>query len=152
MMLYLVHHGDAVGPKVDSMQPLSERGRLDVDKVAQAAAARGAKPSVIWHSGKVRARQTAEAFWHGCNPQADLSVTPGLQPMDPPHWVRDALMGEDRDVMAVGHFPHLPLLLRLLLHNDPDASGVDFPLHGLVALEREGQGWVERWRIGGTGF
>jgi phosphohistidine phosphatase len=152
MMLYLVHHGDAVGPKVDSMQPLSERGRLDVDKVAQAAAARGAKPLVIWHSGKARARQTAEAFWHGCNPQADLSVMPGLQPMDPPDRVRDALIGEDRDVMVVGHFPHLGLLLRLLVHNDPDASGVDFPLHGLVALEREGQGWVERWRIGGTGL
>jgi phosphohistidine phosphatase len=150
MMLYLAHHGDAVGPKVDSMQPLSEHGRLHVDKIALEAAALGVTPSVIWHSGKVRARQTAEAFWHHCNPLAELLVARGLQPGDPPEWIRDALTGEDRDVMAVGHFPHLPRLLRLLVFNDADAAGADFPPHGLVAVERRRQGWVERWRIGQT--
>jgi phosphohistidine phosphatase len=148
--MYLVHHGDAVGPKVDSMQPLSEAGRLRVDRMAVEAAARGVKPAVIWHSGKVRARQTAEAFWHTCNPLADVSVTPGLQPGDPPQWIRDALIGEKRDVMVVGHFPHLSRLLGLLLLNGIDAGGVDFPLHGLVAVERANRGWVERWRIGET--
>jgi phosphohistidine phosphatase len=148
MMLYLVHHGDAVGQKVDSMRPLSEHGRLRVDKIAQQAATRGVKPSLIWHSGKLRARQTAEAFWHCCNPLAEMSVARGLQPTDPPEWICDALVGEDRDVMAVGHFPHLPGLLRLLLHNDADAAGVEFPLHGLVAVEWEGGRWMERWRIG----
>lgn len=147
MMLYLVHHGEAVGPKVDPAQPLSERGRLHADRLALDAAARGVKPSVIWHSGKTRARQTAEPFWHICNPLAELSEARGLQPADPPEWIRDAVTGETRDVMVVGHFPHLPGLLRLLVRGDADAAAVDFPLHGLVAVEWDGRGWVERYRI-----
>ena len=150
MRLYLVHHGDAVGPKVDPARPLSERGLLEVDAIALQAAQRGVRPAFIWHSGKLRAQQTAEAFLHLCSPSAGISAARGLQPADPPEWIRDSLAGEERDVMVVGHFPHLPGLLRLLLFNDADAAGAGFPLHGLVALERAGERWVERWRIGGT--
>ena len=32
MHLLLVHHGDAVGPEVDPQRPLSERGRLTVER------------------------------------------------------------------------------------------------------------------------
>ena len=63
MILYLVHHGDAVPPDVDPRRPLSERGRQQVARLAEAAARRGARPGVVWHSGKLRSRQTAEEFW-----------------------------------------------------------------------------------------
>ncbi|MEQ1910662.1 MAG: histidine phosphatase family protein, partial [Vicinamibacterales bacterium] len=75
LRLYLAHHGDAVGPGVDIRRPLSDAGRADTERVAAAAAARGAKPIVIWHSGKLRARQTAEIFWRACNPLAEFSAT-----------------------------------------------------------------------------
>ncbi len=90
-MLYLVHHGDAVGPDVDPMRPLSERGRAQVDALAREAGSRGAKPDVIWHSGKLRARQTAEAYWRCCNPLASFSAVRGLQPTDPTGWIVDAI-------------------------------------------------------------
>ena len=61
--LLLVHHGDAVGPGVDPMRPLSSVGRAATERLAGLAAQRGVKPDVIWHSGKLRARQTAELFW-----------------------------------------------------------------------------------------
>ena len=50
MPLYLVHHGDAVGPDVDPMRPLSDRGREAVARLAAAAARHGAKPDVVWLS------------------------------------------------------------------------------------------------------
>ena len=31
-------------------------------------------------------------------------------------------------MMVVGHMPHLPRLLRLLLAGDPDASTIEFPV------------------------
>jgi phosphohistidine phosphatase SixA len=62
--------------------------------------------------------------------------------------MRDRLLGETREIMLVGHMPNLPRLLRLLLAEDPDTSGVTFPLHGIVALEAVGDGWEEKWRIG----
>ncbi len=42
-VLYLVHHGDAVGPDVNPMRPLSDRGRVEVDMLAQKAAERGSE-------------------------------------------------------------------------------------------------------------
>jgi phosphohistidine phosphatase len=146
-VLFLVHHGDAVGPDVDPMRPLSVRGRVEVDMLAQKAAARGAKPDVIWHSGKLRARQTAEAYWKHCNPLAAFSASRGLQPTDPTNWIVDSLAGETKNVLLAGHFPHLPRVLGRLTTGNPDADPVDFPLNGIVALEEAGGRWVERWRL-----
>jgi phosphohistidine phosphatase len=145
-VLLLVHHGDAVGADVNPMRPLSDSGRVAVDLLAQKAAAAGAKPEVIWHSGKLRARQTAEAYWKRCNPLAVFSAAHGLQPTDPTTWIVDALAGETRSIMLVGHFPHLPRLLGRLI-NGEDAAPGDFPLNGMVALEETEGRWVERWRM-----
>ena len=145
MWLFLVHHGDAVGPEVDPGRPLSPVGREAASCLAADAAARGAKPAVLWHSGKLRAKQTAEAFWRACNPFAQFSATRDLQPDDPPDWIRDRLRGESRDILLAGHFPHLPRLLTLLAGPDIES----FPLHGAVALTSDDHGgtWREEWRI-----
>jgi phosphohistidine phosphatase len=146
-LLYLVHHGDAVGPDVNPMRPLSERGRVEVDMLAQLAAERGAKPDIIWHSGKLRARQTAEAYWKRCNPLAAFSAARGLQPTDPTNWIVDAIVGQSGHIMLAGHFPHLPRLLGRLTSGQPDAGPAEFPLNGIVAIEEAGGRWIERWRL-----
>jgi phosphohistidine phosphatase len=148
MFVFLVHHGDAVGPDEDPQRPLSTRGRLMVDLLAHRAAAKGARPAVVWHSGKLRARQTAEAYWRACNPLAEFAATRGLQPMDPPDWLRDRLTAETRDVMLVGHMPYLPRLFRMLIGQDPDDSTLAFPLNGAVALAQDdAANWKEVWRL-----
>lgn len=146
-MIYLIHHGDAVGPEVDPQRPLSERGRAAVLLLADEAARRRVKPEAIWHSGKRRARQTAEAFWKACNPLATLTAERGLLPDDPPEWMRDRLAGETRELMLVGHMPHLPRLLQLLVGRSDDTATPDFPIHGVVALVAEGDVWKESWRL-----
>lgn len=157
MNLYLVHHGPAVGPDVDPRRPLSAVGRVTVDRAAALTAGRGAHPVVVWHSGKLRAKQTAEAFWRACNALAEFSATRDVQPDDPPMWIRDRLRGEPRDILLAGHFPHLPRLLAQLTRAQPDAAH-DFPPHGVVALvtDDEGETWKESWRIAeevlGAGF
>jgi len=146
MHLFLVHHGDAVGPDVDPQRPLSTQGRAAVERLAAEAARRGVKPAVVWHSGKLRAKQTAEAFWRACNALAELAATRDLQPDDPPQWLRDRLHGETRDILIAGHFPFLPRLLAIL--SSAQEGAVTFPLHGIVALasEDEGKTWREMWR------
>ena len=67
-----------------------------------------------------------------------------MQPDDPLR-VAYVLQVETRDVMLVGYIPHLDRLFRRLLDDAP-ATG-SFPLNGLVAVERTGTGWVERWRL-----
>jgi phosphohistidine phosphatase len=146
-VLFLVHHGDAVGPDVNPMRPLSERGRVEVDMLARIAAERGAKPDVIWHSGKLRAKQTAEAYWKHCNPLASVSATRGLQPTDPTNWILEAITGEAGHVLLAGHFPHLPRLLGRLVSGNANADSLEFPLNGIVALENVEGRWLERWRL-----
>ena len=135
-----------MGPDIDPRRPLSAGGLAAVERLAAEAASRGVKPAIVWHSGKLRARQTAEAFWRACNALAELAATRDVQPDDPPDWIRDRLRGESRSIVIAGHFPHLPRLLAKLL-NDERAQ---FPAHGAVALTTadEGETWSELWRIG----
>ena len=148
MQLVIVHHGDAVGPEVDPRRPLSPRGREAVEHLAADAAARGVKPAVIWHSGKLRAKETAEAFWRACNPFAEFSASRDLQPDDSPQWMRDRLRGEARDILIAGHYPHLPRLLTLLLAGPGLHTVASFPLNGVVALKTDddGETFSEEWR------
>src|SRR5687767_1631858 len=144
-MIALIHHGEAVSPAVEAARPLSGRGLGDVARLAAAAAGKGLKPDVIWHSGKLRARQTAEAYWRACNPLSTFSAVRGLLPDDPPVWMRDQLAGDTRTIALVGHMPHMPRLLRLLVTGDADAIDVLFPQHGCVVLEPDGDRWKEIW-------
>jgi phosphohistidine phosphatase len=150
LKLFLVHHADAVGPEVDTRRPLSPLGETQAERAAAEAAARGACPDAVWHSGKLRARQTAQAFWRACNALAEFKASADLQPDDPPSRIRDRLRGETRDILIAGHFPHLPGLLALLLAGSP----ARFPPHGVVALEhdREGEAWKEIWRIDASSY
>ena len=143
MNVFLVHHADAVGPHLDPQRPLSAVGRAQADWVAAEAKRKGVKPAVIWHSGKLRARQTGEAFLLACNPFAAFKMVRGLSPDDPVAWILDAIEAEDQDVMVVGHRPHLPALAARL-----SGDGALFPLHGIIWLERIGaREYVERWRL-----
>jgi phosphohistidine phosphatase len=148
LRLYLVHHGEALGPGIDPLRPLSEAGREEVERLATEAAGLGAVPAVVWHSGKLRAKQTAESFWRACNALAEFSATRDLQPEDNPEWMADRLRFESRDVMLAGHFPHMPRLHALLIARS-GSSAYPFPLHGVVTLETtdEGQTWTEQWRL-----
>ena len=149
MTLFLVHHGDAVGPDVDPRRPLSDIGRAAVALLADQAARRGAKPSVVWHSGKLRARQTAQEYWRACNALAEFGATRDLQPEDQPVWMRDRLLGEARDIMLVGHYPHMPALHSLLVTGGIGSAQASFPQHGIVALESSdgGETWRESWKL-----
>jgi len=148
LRLYLVHHGEALGPGIDPLRPLSEAGREEVERLAAEAAALGVKPVVVWHSGKLRAKQTAECFWRACNALAEFSATRDLQPEDNPQWMADRLKFEVRDIMLAGHFPHMPRLHALLLATS-GGTAEPFPLHGVVALETPDEGftWTEVWRL-----
>jgi len=138
MRVILVHHADAVGPDVDPQRPLSTLGQQQAQAVAMQLKARGRAPSAIWHSGKLRARQTAEAILRACAPMAEFKMIRGLSPDDPPEWLRDELAAGERDVLLVGHMPHLPRLARLL--ND---EAVLRP-HSFLEFDRMDDG---RWRV-----
>jgi phosphohistidine phosphatase len=145
--VYLVHHAQALSGEIDHTRPLSTVGLRQAESVARGAVERGAKPVAIWHSGKLRARQTAEAWLRLVNPFATFAAVRGLQPDDDPDIVGSALLGETRDVVIASHMPLLPVLLHRLETGRHDRLSAPFPLNGCVALERAGDLWQERWTI-----
>lgn len=143
MNLYVIHHAEAVGAEVDPQRPLTEAGYEQARRLAEFARDKGAAPVAIWHSGKLRSRETGHAFLSICAPFAKFQMVRGLGPDDPPRIIQSALQAESHDVALVGHWPSLPALLRLL-----SPASEPMPQHGIVALKTSDHGltWSEIWR------
>jgi phosphohistidine phosphatase len=144
MDLYLVQHGEAKPESEDSTRPLTERGRQDVEDVARAAARLGLRISVIRHSGKLRAKQTAEVFVAALRPPLGLQELAGVSPNDPPTMAAATVAEASEPWLLVGHLPHLSRLTSLLLVDDPERPLVAFRPGALIALTRGGGAWQLR--------
>lgn len=141
VQLFLVQHGLAKTENEDPERPLTDKGAEDVARVARWAVDEfGVRTARVVHSGKTRARQTAEA-WGGLL-GADVEQSDTLAPKDnPATWV-ERLDAEVDDLMLVGHLPHLGGLAGSLLTGDADRALIRFRPGGLVGLERTDGGWM----------
>jgi phosphohistidine phosphatase len=148
MFLYLVQHGDAKREEEDPARPLSEKGLRDITRVASYISQFDIKVYKIFHSTKLRARQTAEVLSGNLNPAKGMSEVDGLSPMDAPDiWV-GRLRDVSDDVILVGHLPHLARLVSVLLCGDADRNPVSFRMAGIVCLKKDDNGtWSLQWML-----
>ena len=146
MKLYLVRHGDAVGPHVDPARPLSAEGIREVEHVASLLASGEVRVARVHHSGKERAHQTARILLQTVGP-AELVQTPGLRPGDPAEAFADVLETFDEDVMVVGHLPFVAVLLHHLARHDTARHGVEFAPATVVSLDRDDAAALRLWSI-----
>ena len=141
MQLYLVQHGQAKTKEEDPERPLTDQGVDDASGVARRAVDDlGVRPARLLHSGKTRARQTAD-IWGGLLGAAVEEVD-ALAPNDDPTTWQAQVAAEADDLLLVGHLPHLARLAGLLLTGRADTPVVRFRQGGLVGLERTDGGWV----------
>jgi len=147
MHLYLVQHGETKSEKEDPSRPLSEKGRRDVRKNASFVSSNmGTSVESIFHSGKLRAAQTAEIIAEYLKPGKGVSERDGLTPMDDPAmWTKRLEPGTD--LMLVGHLPHLARLASLLICGTAKAGVVNFHMGGIVSLKKENDEWSVDWII-----
>ena len=149
MKLYLIQHGRAKSKEEDQERPLSELGWTQTKKVAILMAAVGKiKPYKICHSGKTRAKQTAELLAQHLNLQENLEQADGLAPMDDPSIWTENLAKSIKDIMLVGHLPHLQKLAALLLFQDENKTTIKFQNSGILCLERDdSSAWSLEWMV-----
>ncbi len=145
MPVYLVQHGQAASEAQDPARPLTEGGREEVERVARHAATIGLRVAEIWHSGKLRALQTAEIFRGHLRPEPALREQRGMNPGDDPALILPQLRAAAAPVMLVGHLPHLSRLASLLLISDPGRGVIQFRNAGIVSLALGEGGWVVQW-------
>jgi len=148
MLLYLVQHAEAKKEEEDPLRPLSEKGLQDIKKVAVHLARMNFEVARIFHSNKLRARQTAELLSENLKPYKGVSETDGITPLDDPHIWGNRLKEINDNIMLVGHLPHLGKLASLLLCGDAGKNIVLFKMAGVVCIERDENGnWSLKWML-----
>lgn len=145
MTLYLMQHGIATSKDENSDRPLTDEGRAEVDRIGELAARTVAPVVAIWHSGKLRARQTAETLAADLEPEAGVEERAGLGPMDDPAEIEAAIAEVDGPVVLVGHLPHVSRTVSHLVVGDPDLEIVAFRNGALVRLVETDNGWRLDW-------
>ena len=132
MRLYLMQHGKANSGDTDADKTLTDEGRAEVERVA-AFLARTApdKRGKVLHSGKTRARETAQIL-ADVDAQLEVAAAPDLAPMDDPSIWAERAKGLAEDVALVGHMPHLSRLTGLLLTGEAEPPVVSFVNGGMV--------------------
>ena len=148
MKLYLVQHGEAVDKSVDPQRSLSEVGIKDIERVAALVTRTGAALGCILHSGKTRARQTADIFSERARTDTTVTDIEGIAPLDDVKAFAKQIAGFGDEVMVCGHQPFLGKLVSYLLFGKAGVSSAEFLPGTIARLERGEDGdWVLCWLL-----
>jgi phosphohistidine phosphatase len=148
MALYLVQHGKSLSKTQDPEKGLSEEGEAEVRRIAEVAAGYGCKVGKICHSGKKRARQTADIFAAGLHPRAGVVGIGGIDPLDDVAAFSKTLAAED-NTMLVGHLPFMERLTTYLILGATEPPVFKFQNGGIVCLDRmpDTRNWIIKWAL-----
>ena len=81
MALYVVQHGRCLPKTEDPEKGLSAEGKSDTVRIAAVAKGYAVTVSRIIHSGKKRARETADLFAEALAPPEGTVVRDGMNPL-----------------------------------------------------------------------
>ena len=149
MNIYMVQHGNPVPKEKDPDRPLSDKGKEDVEKVADFLKKAGIEVNEVFHSGKTRARQTAEIMISRLNPGKEPQKKEGISPLDDVKIIAEEIKQSKRDLMIVGHLPHLAKLISFLTTESDSNSVVGFQQGGIACLrpEEDKKTWTIAWML-----
>lgn len=153
MEIYLIQHAESVPEGQDPTRPLSDEGKATMEKVGAVAARMKIKPSQILHSGKLRAKQTAELLALHLGLSDKVQEKQGLGPLDRvapvANWLKEDATRGLTTVAIVSHLPFLDKLASLLVVEDENIGVVSFQ-HGAIAKlvpRPEGPKYAVQWVI-----
>ena len=136
MKIYLVQHGDAVAKEVAPERPLSEQGKTDVQRIATALEQAGVSVDRVIHSGKLRARQTAEILVGGIGSGLQPETSDLINPNDNPGAFDSQIDTWDSDTLVVGHLPFMQKLVAYLVTGSEGQALVNYRPGSVVCLYR----------------
>lgn len=148
MRLYLVQHGEAQPEAVSPERELTPQGRVDVGRLADFLGARGMRAARVVHSGKTRARQTAEILAARIAPGTAPEALAGLNPNDPVLPVAAQARDWNEDTLLAGHQPFMGRLAAVLVAGREDPPVLAFQPGSIACLERNpAAGWEIAWML-----
>jgi phosphohistidine phosphatase len=144
MRLYLVQHGRAMAKEQNPERPLTPEGRQETERIGRFLKPLRLTVDQIWHSGKTRARETAEILAAAVVVAGGPTAREGLAPNDSVALLRDEMAVATDSTMIVGHMPFVSRLAALLLTGYESPPTITFKNAGVVCLERTPD---NRWQV-----
>ena len=148
MAVYLVQHALSLPKAEDPEKGISPEGRETAQTIAGVAKGYGIRVSQIAHSGKKRARETAEIFAAALAPDNGVAHMPGLAPLDDVTAIGDRLSPAS-GLMLVGHLPFMERLAAYLVAGRQEPPVFRFQNAGIVCLDHypDKGTWVVMWSL-----
>ncbi len=147
MRLYLMRHGEAEFGPIDDERALTSEGRASASRAGEALARLRPGIARALHSGKRRARETAEIVIAGVTPLPPVQAAAGLGPDDDPECTAASVLAESLPTLVVGHLPHLSRLASFLLTGDPERALVRMPPGAIAFLSSDDGPWRLSWLL-----
>ncbi len=144
MKLYLVQHAMPVSKDIDPGRPLSPEGEKDISKMAEFLRASDHTVSRILHSGKMRARQTAEILAEALLISGEVETTDGINPNDPVQYFSLRAHKFEHDTMIVGHMPFMAKMVSYMVTGNEDQAIVAYRPGSVICLKQNPE---ELWQI-----
>ncbi len=146
MTIYLVQHGQCFDKQTDPEQNLTPEGRTKILQIAKMAAEAGITVSSIYHSGKLRALQTAELFYEQLRASQIKSIV-GIAPLDSVENFANHFEFPENS-MIVGHLPFMERLTSYLITGNQQQLIIKFQNAGIVGLsQNDNNNWHIKWTI-----
>ena len=142
--VYFMQHGLAVDKADDPERPLSEAGIQQTQKIAETLRASGIIINRVFHSGKLRAIETADIMATVMDLEPATMIE-GLSPNDEVTLLNLKL--GPNDALYVGHLPHLENLITYLINGNVDHSIIKFQNSAVVCLEKSDNDYQLQWYL-----
>jgi phosphohistidine phosphatase len=148
MALFLVQHGHSLPKDKDPKKGLSKEGITETKRIAEVAKGYNVHVSSITHSGKTRARQTAEIIESILKPEGGIKESTGLNPMDDVTAFADKI-DSTANRMLVGHLPFMERMTSYLITGSMGKPVFKFQNSGIVCLDKYPATpfWVIKWAL-----
>ena len=142
--IYFAQHGLAVSKEEDPKRPLSAAGTEQTTRIAELLRISNIKISDIYHSGKLRAQQTAEIYAAVLNIPS-LLISDNLSPNDDVKRLAEKL--KFNHALYVGHLPHLEKLIAYLVTGQDTSTVITFVNSAIVCLEKNADVYTVQWYL-----
>ena len=142
--IYFSQHGLAVDKADNAERPLSQAGIQQTRAIAKILHDSKTPIAGIFHSGKLRAAQTAEIFANAVDIDL-ISEVDGLSPNDDVE-----LLAKNMNInhaLYVGHLPHLEKLAAYLITGKEDGNIIKFQNSAVACLEKSKGDFQLRWHL-----
>ena len=142
--IYFAQHGLALSKEEDLSRPLSATGIKQTTDIAEQLISSKIQISDIYHSGKLRAQQTAEIFASSLNVSSILT-SDYLSPNDGVEMLAENL--NINNALYVGHLPHLEKLISYLVTKHITTEVLNFSNSAIVCLEKNDNAYTIQWYL-----